>query len=493
MLFWVTGLSFKIFGINAFAYKFPSLLFSILAIYSTTRLGELLFNKRTGILAGLMLGFSQAFIISIYDVKTDSILTGATAFAIYQYIKFSIDRKYVHIVLGSLGLAVAVGSKGMIAVVVTGCTIFLHLVYHRRWKEMFHWQWLSIIPWFFIFLSPFLYAYYQQFDAHPEKITNGVKGISGIKFLLWTQSFERLAGQRQMVNNPDYLFFFHSFLWAFLPWSIVAYYKTFRDWVLVLRQRFNVIPGVEFGLSGTVLLVMILMSTSQFKLPHYLNILFPLFAVLTAKVVMRLIEKTYRLPKWMRITFYILSGAYIALGALLTIWAFPMDNILLMALAVIALVVIGVIVFRVPYSAYKPVFVVMIVAGIVNFFLLVHVFPRILQYQGSLAMSRYINKNDIPKDKLNTYVANRYFGLDVYTKTEMAEPELPELRGKLGRNESFYLITDNIRIDELKVAEIPIDTVTFVPHFHVSMLTGKFINPATRAASMDTLFLLKVN
>jgi hypothetical protein len=34
---------------------------------------------------------------------------------------------------------------------------------------------------------------------------------------------------------------------------------------------------------------------------------------------------------------------------------------------------------------------------------------------------------------LNTYVSNRYFGLDVYTKTEMPEPELPELRGKLGK------------------------------------------------------------
>ena len=146
-----------------------------------------------------------------------------------------------------------------------------------------------------------------------------------------------------------------------------------------------------------------------------------------------------------------------------------------------------------PSSAFKPVFLIMMVAGFVNFFLLARVFPAILQYQGSIGMSRYINQHGIPKDKLNTYVSNRYFGLDVYTKTEMPEPELPELRGKLGRKESFYLITDRARIEELKVAEVPMDTVTIVPHYHVSMLSGKFINPATRKASMDSLYLLKVN
>src|SRR5205085_11630419 len=75
LLFWLSALSFKIFGINGVAYKLPSLMFSIIAIYSTTRLGTILFDKRTGILAGLVLGYSQAFIIANYDVSTDAILT----------------------------------------------------------------------------------------------------------------------------------------------------------------------------------------------------------------------------------------------------------------------------------------------------------------------------------------------------------------------------------------------------------------------------------
>jgi 4-amino-4-deoxy-L-arabinose transferase-like glycosyltransferase len=82
--------------------------------------GELLYDRRTGLLAVLVLGFSQAFIISIYDVKTDSILTGATIFSIYQFIRFSVNKKYIHIHCRKPRLAIAVGSKGMIAVVVTG-------------------------------------------------------------------------------------------------------------------------------------------------------------------------------------------------------------------------------------------------------------------------------------------------------------------------------------------------------------------------------------
>jgi hypothetical protein len=49
---------------------------------------------------------------------------------------------------------------------------------------MFQWQWLSIILWVFYFLeSVFVLLLPSSFDAHPEKITNGVKGMSGVKFL----------------------------------------------------------------------------------------------------------------------------------------------------------------------------------------------------------------------------------------------------------------------------------------------------------------------
>jgi 4-amino-4-deoxy-L-arabinose transferase-like glycosyltransferase len=493
LLFWLSAISFKMFGVNGVAYKLPSLLFSLVAIYSTTRLGAILFDKRTGIIAGLVLGYSQAFIIANHDVRTDAILTGATAFDIYQFLKFTTNKRYTHILLGAFGLSLAVGTKGMIAVIVTSVVITFHLLYHRRIKEIFSWQWLSSIVWFFIFLSPFLYCYYQQFDAHPEKITNGVKGMSGIKFLLWTQSFERLAGQRNMVNNNDFLFFFHTFLWAFLPWSIIAYYETFRDWIILARNRFKVTPDVEFTLSGSSLIVMLLMSTSQFKLPHYLNILFPLFAIITAKAIVRLIEERKALPQWIKLCMYIIAALYFLLGIVLNGWAFPVQSISLVVLAAVAVIILVAIIFSHQLFLLKPVFVALLTVGVVNLFLNISFFPKILAYQGSSSLADYVNNNKIPPEQISSFTSRRYFAFDFYIQRDTPEPDLQTINRKSVSNESFYIIADKLKQQELEGAGIPVHTIKVVPHFHVSRLKGKFINPGTRTSSLDSLMLIKVN
>ncbi|MEO6455368.1 MAG: glycosyltransferase family 39 protein [Ginsengibacter sp.] len=493
LLFWLSAIFFKIFGVNGFAYKLPSLLFSVIAIYSTTRLASMLYNKQTGILAGLVLGYSQAFIIANYDVRTDAILTSATIFAVYHFIKFNYNSKYFHIIAGAFGLALAVGTKGMIAVIVTGIVIILHLLYHRRFKEIFNWRWLSSIAWFFVFLSPFLYCYYLQFDAHPEKMTNGVQGMSGIKFLLWTQSFERLAGQRNMVNNNDLLFFFHTFLWAFLPWSIIAYYETFRDWIILVKNKFRVTKSIEFALSGSALLIMLLMSTSQFKLPHYLNIIFPIFAIITAKSIIRFIEEKRVIPKWVRITLYVISGSYVLLGLLLNAWAFPVHNILLIAVAIFACIILLAIIFKSSRSPSKPVFIVMIVVGMANFFLNINFFPKVLAYQGSIGMSDYVKRNRINTEEIRSYISREYYAFDFYIKKDIPGASLEEIKQRSADNESFYILTDKLRLPDLQNTTIPVHTLITVPHFHVSKLNLKFINPSTRSLSLDSMMLIKIN
>ena len=493
LLFWLSAISFKIFGIYGWAYKLPSLIFSAVAIYSTTRMGTILFNKKTGILAGLVLGYSQAFIIANYDVRTDAILTGATIYAIYRFISFSADKKYRHIILGSLGLALAVGTKGLIAVIVTGLVIVLHMLYHKRIKELFNWRWLSSIIWFFIFLSPFLICYYLQFDAHPEKTTNGVKGMSGIKFLLWTQSFERLAGQRNMVNNADPFFFLHTFLWAFLPWSIIAYYETFRDWIVTLKNKFGVTNHIQFALSGSALLIMLLMSTSQFKLPHYINIIFPLFAIITAKAIYRLIEEKGNISNWVRISFYVICAVYVLAGILLNVWAFPLSNWIWIIAAFAA---VSFLIFIIFYSAsfpLKPVFVTMLTAGFVNFILNTNFFPRLLSYQGSSRLAEYVNRNNISKNDIFGFTDRSYYAFDFYIQKDVPEPGIDVLKQLAVNNETFYVLTDKEKLPELKAAIIPVRPVNVAPHFHVSNLNIKFLNPNTRASSLDSLWLMKVN
>ena len=88
LLFWTSALSFKIFGIGLWQYRLFSLLLSILGIWSVYQLGKSLYDKLTGQFSALILASTQAFFLINHDVRTDTLLCGAIAFAVWQLHSF---------------------------------------------------------------------------------------------------------------------------------------------------------------------------------------------------------------------------------------------------------------------------------------------------------------------------------------------------------------------------------------------------------------------
>ncbi len=70
LLFWLAAITFNIFGVSIIAFKLPNLLFTFLGIYSTYRLGLLIFDKRTGIIAAVIYTTSEAMFLYNMDVHT---------------------------------------------------------------------------------------------------------------------------------------------------------------------------------------------------------------------------------------------------------------------------------------------------------------------------------------------------------------------------------------------------------------------------------------
>jgi hypothetical protein len=262
---------------------------------------------------------------------------------------------------------------------------------------------------------------------------------------------------------------------------------------MVIRNNFKAMPDIEFALSGSSLLLMLLMSTSQFKLPHYLNILFPLFSIIAAKAILRFVEERNSLPQWIKITLYVIGGLYVLLGLVLNAWAFPIQSSLLIIFALITAVIATVIISRFPIYPLRPVFITLIIVGVINLFLNINFFPRVLSYQGSSTLADYVNRNNIPREHINSFTSRRYFAFDFYIQKDTPEPSLPEIKQRSAANEKFYMITDKGKLKELTSAGIPVDIITVVPHFHVSKISGKFINPLTRQSSLDSMILLRVN
>ena len=117
-LFWISALSMKIFGINNFAYRLPSFLFALLSVLSTYKLAKLFYDKKTALLAALILATSQGFFLMNHDVRTDTILMGCVVFSVWQLAAWYQSNKILHFILGSIGIGIGMMTKGPIALLV---------------------------------------------------------------------------------------------------------------------------------------------------------------------------------------------------------------------------------------------------------------------------------------------------------------------------------------------------------------------------------------
>ena len=290
LLFWLSSISFILFGISNLTYKLPSVLIGILGIYSTYRFAKLWYSEEKAILSSLILASSQALFLITNDVRTDTMLIGLVMFSIWQLGAYLKNNKWKNLIFASLGIGGAMMAKGPIALVIPAVAFGSDFLIKRQWNNIFKPQWIILLIIVVITLIPMSYGLYTQFDLHPEKMVYGLKGPSGLRFFFWTQSFGRITGQSHWNNGAGFFYFFHTIIWDFQPWIILFIPA------LILKFRNFFVKGLNsknkeyITLCGFVL-IFIAFSLSKYKLPHYIFVLFPFAAIITADFLYGLKEK----------------------------------------------------------------------------------------------------------------------------------------------------------------------------------------------------------
>ncbi len=488
--FWLEAISFKIFGYRDWAYRLPSVLFTILGAFSTFRLGRKIYSLETGYLSTLFFLGAQAIILENHDVRTDALLGGAVIFSIAWLYEFVQERKGYQLFLGILGVVLGVATKGMIAVVVVGTAMFFFLLYAKEWKRLLDYRWLLAIPLFFILLSPVLYAYYLQFDLHPEKLVKGAYHVSGIKFLLWSQSFERYAGIGEFVQYPEFSFFFHTYLWAFLPWSLLSYFSVFyRSWTFI-KLKFQKIKNMEFMTLGTSVSLFLLLSGMQYKMPHYINVLFPLFSILLASVMLSLAKD--KIIDWLvYIQAFVFVILFIAV-VLLNTFCFPLHSLGL-GIIFILLVFLGIYYLWKGNNKIVQLILPSALMGIaVNILLNGNLYPQLMHYQSGSELGKYIEEKKIdPKDVYYYGSFSRSF--DFYTAQTGTILDSTQLLNQYKSHHPFYIYTNENQLNELKKLNLNFFIVKRAKYFRVTKITLQFLNPSTRAATLGENDLIQIN
>ncbi|MGZ5222449.1 MAG: ArnT family glycosyltransferase, partial [Chitinophagaceae bacterium] len=373
--FWLSAWSYSVFGVTGFAYKFPSFLFTILGTYSTYRLGRTLYGNEVGRLAALIVASAFAYKLANNDVRMDAILTASIIFATWQLTEWVHNKRLLNAVGAALGLALGFCTKGHIAVFTPAVGIFFYILYKKDWKSFYHWQLLVLIFAFGVFISPVVYCYYLQYDLHPEKIIRGKSGRSGVEFILWKQNFERFQGDSFGADaKNDYLFFFHSFLWVFAPWSILAFVAFFKRLKSFVNRKY------EWLTIGTFMVMALMISFSGFKLPHYLNIIFPVTAVLTASYLIEQWQKRKTL-KGLLLTQVIICSLCLLIAGAVNVWAFPIGNIIAAVGFFLLLAVAVFFLGRLLTNIQKIVGASVITSLLVFYLLNSNFYPQLLKYQ----------------------------------------------------------------------------------------------------------------
>ena len=277
LVFWSAAAAYQILGIHPVVSKLGTLLFTLLAIYSTSRLAAFLYGGRTGQLAFYLMASVEAVFLVSNDVRTDGLLLGSVTFAMWQLTVFSRTGSTRALILGAFGAGFGMLAKGPIGVVVPVLALGSDAFLRRDWQLLFRRQWLLVPVLVLVILSPMMWGLWTQ------------HGWGGLQFYFWTQSFGRITGERALSDSTTVVYFLHTIIWAFFPWTPVLAYALMRrvrdiEWV---RLR-SYTERTEFLTFGGFVLTFFALSLSQYKLPHYIYVTFPFGVIMCAQVLSQL-------------------------------------------------------------------------------------------------------------------------------------------------------------------------------------------------------------
>ena len=477
LLFWLSSFSIQLFGVHDWAYRLPSVLCLGLALWSVYRFTLLYYNELSAQLSVLVLATSQAFILMAHDVRCDTMLMGFVMFSIWQLAAWYQSNVWKHFMMAFIGIGLGMLTKGPIAIVVPGVSFAIHFLLQRNWKHFFRWEYIIGILIVGLLLMPMSIGLYTQFDLHPGKIIHGVPIESGLRFYYWTQSFGRYTGENVFNEMNHFTFLLENMLWSFLPWVFIFLMALVLSVKDIIQSKFKLQSHQEFIAAGGFIATYCMLARSQAQLPHYIFVVLPLAAVVTAKGLHTLYFSEGFL-KLQKVLLYFHGFIFTLLWAavlMIVLFVFTDMPLYIKLAATLGSVYYLYLLFR--YKGQTPKFISLALYTIlgVNFILNTSFYPRLLKFELGVSAASFINENKLPKNNVYLYQIDESRALHFYG------------------NHSFERIFDS---SLLKPQQMLITKASSLPalqqkfpgstilhknaYFGVSMLTLPFLNPVTR-------------
>ena len=257
--------SYKIFGVNEFAARFPSALFGTIGLLAMYFLGRLLFNNRVGLFSAVILATSIEYIILSIGCVTDMMLSTFLLLGILSFFYAHLRKKDYFYILSAAAFAFATLTKGPIFILLPVFILALYLIIIRDFEPFKKYStliWSAVV--FVLIAAPW---YILMYKLHANDFINEFFGFHNINRFLTP---EHKTGSQIYYNIP-------VILGGFMPWSVFlpfGFVRMFKDHarntsIFILLWFFVIF--VFFTISST-------------KLPTYIFPCFISLALMTGKL-----------------------------------------------------------------------------------------------------------------------------------------------------------------------------------------------------------------
>ena len=257
LFYWLTCISYRIFGINEFSTRVVSSVSCIVLVFLTYYFGKILINKRAGMLAAIILTTNTGIIIISKAAIMDGLLTLFISSSLYCFLAGYITGNKSFYWGFYISSALAVMTKGIVGIVIPAAVVvWFILVRKQNIRE------IKLVPGIAIFLLISLPWYIV--------VTVISKGSFFNDFLIH-HNIQRFS-QPFTGHSGSILYYIPVILIGLFPWSAFLPGSIRNS----IKQR----GPVHLFLLMWVVVPTALFSISQTKLPSYIIPVFPAFALI---------------------------------------------------------------------------------------------------------------------------------------------------------------------------------------------------------------------
>jgi 4-amino-4-deoxy-L-arabinose transferase-like glycosyltransferase len=256
LLYWATATSFKLFGTNEWAFRFPNALCAFLCVIFLYFFIRRWFNEQMAFLSSVILITSFSFLAMARIVTTDMLFTLCLFLSLLLFYGYYREKKSSFIYLFYVAIAGATLAKGPVALILMGGTILIFLFTERNFRFIMEMKLLKGLATYLTITLPWIIAI-------------SLREKEFLYFFFMDQHILRFLTSKHNRSGPMYYFlpvlFGGMFPWAiFIPRAIASTWKN-KELRLMLIWVFVVFAF--FSISGS-------------KLPPYILPLFPPMSII---------------------------------------------------------------------------------------------------------------------------------------------------------------------------------------------------------------------